>query len=441
MDKRTFLKNLTVAGATLPFSLSALAEQIARHESLASMKAPAGTPTGAAANASHGPIPFAANEEFWSTIRAGYRLKPDYINLENGYYNILPEQTLEAFIKHVREVNYEGAYYMRTVQFERKKALAARLATLAGCSPEELVITRNTTESLDTIIGGYPWKSGDEAIMAEQDYGAMLKMFRQAERRHGIVCKIVNLPNHPGTDEEIVSLYEKAITPRTRLLMVCHMVNITGQILPVQKICDMAHAKGVEVMVDGAHTFAHIRYSIPDLHCDYFGASLHKWLSVPLGAGILYVKKENVGKIWPLLADPDESLTGISLLNHTGTLPVHTDLAIGDAIDFYTALGPERKEARLRYLQQYWTAKVRDLPNVVVNTPVDPARCCGIANVGIKGMKPADLAAALLQKYKIYTVAIDHPAARVQGCRITPNVYTLPEELDLLVKALKELSA
>jgi len=422
MNKRTFLKGMALAGLGAPLSGNALAGWIRRWD-----QHPAGA--------------LAGNEDFWAGVRGGYKLKPDYINLENGYYNILPEQTLEAFIKHVREVNYEGAYYMRTVQFERKKAVAARLAALAGCSPEELVITRNTTESLDMIIGGYPWKSGDEAIMAEQDYGAMLKMFRQAERRHNIRCKIVNLPNHPGNDEEIVSLYEKAITPRTRLLMVCHMVNITGQILPVQKICDMAHAKGVEVMVDGAHSFAHIRYSIPDLHCDYFGASLHKWLSVPLGAGILYVKKEHVGKIWPLLADPDESLTGISLLNHTGTLPVHTDLAIGDAIDFYTALGPERKEARLRYLQQYWTAKVRGLPNVVVNTPVDPARCCGIANVGIKGMKPADLAAALLKQYKIYTVAIDNPAARVQGCRITPNVYTLPEELDLLGKALKELSA
>jgi selenocysteine lyase/cysteine desulfurase len=422
MNKRTFLKGMALAGLGAPLSGNALADWIGRWD-----QQPAGT--------------LAGNEDFWAGIRGGYKLKPEYINLENGYFNILPGETLEAFIRHIREVNYEGAHYMRTVQVDNKKAMASRLATLAGCNPDELIITRNTTESLDMIISGYAWKGGDEAIMALQDYGAMLKMFRQAERRHGILCKVVNLPNHPRTDEEIVSLYEDAITPRTRLLMVCHMINITGQILPVQKICDMAHAKGVEVMVDGAHTFAHTRYSIPDLHCDYFGASLHKWLSVPLGAGILYVKKEHVGKIWPLLADPDESLTGISLLNHTGTLPVHTDLAIGDAIDFYTALGPERKEARLRYLQQYWTAKVRGLPNVVVNTPVDPARCCGIANVGIKGMKPADLAATLLQQYKIYTVAIDHPAAHVQGCRITPNVYTLPEELDLLVKALKELSA
>jgi selenocysteine lyase/cysteine desulfurase len=286
---------------------------------------------------------------------------------------------------------------MRTVQFDNKKAMAVKLAGLAGCSPDELIITRNTTESLDMIIGGYPWKEGDEAIMAEQDYPAMLKMFRQVEKRHGVVRKVVSVPNHPSSDEEVVSLYEKAITPRTRLLMVCHMINITGQILPVKKICDMAHAKGVEVMVDGAHALAHIRYAIPDLHCDYYGASLHKWLSVPLGAGMLYVKKEHTEKIWPLFAEPDDAAGGILRLNHTGTLPVHTDLSIGDAIDYYNTLGPERKEERLRYLQQYWTSKVRGLPKVVVNTPVDPARVCGIANVGIKGMKPADMAATLLR--------------------------------------------
>ena len=412
---------MAVAGLGMPLSRSALAEWVDRF--------------------GQGPAEFLAREEeFWAGIRGGYRLTPDYINLENGYYNIQPEAVLEAFIGHVRAVNYEGAHYMRTVQADNKKRVAGRLAELAGCPPEELIITRNTTESLDMIIAGYPWKEGDEAIMAEQDYGAMLQMFRQAERRHGIVRKVISIPNHPSSDEEVVEVYANAITSRTRLLMVSHMINITGQILPVRKICDMAHARGVEVMVDGAHSFAHIRFAIPDLHCDYYGASLHKWLSVPLGAGILYVKKEHTEKIWPLLAEPDNSAQGIARLNHTGTLPVHTDLAIGDAIDYYHTLGAERKQARLQYLQQYWTSRVRSLPNVVVNTPADPARSCGIANVGIKGIKPADLADKLFHQYKIYTVAIDSPAAGVQGCRITPNVFTLPTELDVLVRALKELS-
>jgi selenocysteine lyase/cysteine desulfurase len=327
---------------------------------------------------------------------------------------------------------------MRTVQFDNKKLMASKLASIAGCSPDELIITRNTTESLDMIIGGMEWKTGDEAVMAEQDYGAMLDMFAQVSQRYGMTNKIISLPNHPASDEEVVTLYANAITAKTKLLMVCHMVNITGQILPVQKICDMAHAKGVPVMVDGAHAFAHMKYSIPDLHCDYYGASLHKWLSVPLGAGMLYVKKENIGKIWPLFADGPRPMDDIARLNHTGTIPVATDLAIADAIDFYNMVGAERKEARLRYLQQYWASRVRKLSHVIVNTPEDPKRSCGIANVGVKGKSPAELAKILVDKHKIYTVAIDRPG--VQGCRITPNLYTSIQDLDALVKALSSLT-
>jgi selenocysteine lyase/cysteine desulfurase len=249
--------------------------------------------------------------------------------------------------------------------------------------------------------------------------------------------KIISVPNHPKDDDEIVSLYEQAITPKTKLLMVCHMINITGQILPVRKICDMAHRRGVKVMVDGAHAFAHIKFSIPDLNCDYYGSSLHKWLSVPLGAGLLYVKKENISSVWPLLAPYEMKEDDIYRLNHTGTIPVHTDLAINNAIDYYEKIGAERKEARLRYLQNYWTSRVRNLPHIVVNTPADQTRCCGIANVGVKNMKPKDLAETLMNKYKIYTVAID--SANVHGCRITPNIYTTTQELDMFVKALKEL--
>jgi len=418
MQKRTFLKGLAIAGLGLPLYGNAMTRWIARFS-----------------DQSAGAL--AENEDFWAGIRGGYKLKPDYINLENGYYNFLPQEILEGFIGHVREINYQGSYYMRTVQWDNKKAMAAKLAVLAGCSPDELIITRNSTESLDMIIGGYHWSPGDEAVMAEQDYGSMLQMFKLVAQRYGVVNKVVSVPNIPRSDEEIVELYAGAITARTRLLMLSHMINITGQILPVRKICDMAHSKGVQVMVDGAHTLAHIQFKIPDLDCDYFGTSLHKWLSVPLGSGMLYVKAGNAGNIWPLLAEPDTNASGITLLNHTGTLPVYTDLAIANALDYYAALGPDKKEARLRYLQQYWTSQVREMPHVVVNTPADPARSCGIANVGIRGMKPSVLADTLMKQYKIFTVAIDY--ANVQGCRITPNVYTMPEELDVLVKALKEL--
>ena len=273
--------------------------------------------------------------------------------------------------------------------------------------------------------------------MAEQDYGAMLNMFTQVSKRYGVINKVVSVPNHPQSDEEIVNLYASAITGKTKLLMVCHMINITGQILPVRKICDMAHQRGVEVMVDGAHAFGHFAFKIPDLDCDYYGSSLHKWMSVPLGAGILYVKKDKTGQIWPLIASGGKEQNDIYRLNHIGTHPVHTDLAIADALDFYRMIGMERKEARLRYLQNYWTSKVRGLPHVVLNTPADPARSCAIANAGIKGLKPADLGDALFKNYNIYTAPID--GAGVHGCRVTPNVYTSTEELDVLVKALTEM--
>lgn len=390
-------------------------------------------------NKNNSAVDLEVDDSFWKKIREQYIVKPDYINLENGYYNFIPQPILEKYIEHIRYINREAAFYMRTVQFDNKKRMAAKLAALLGCPADEVAITRNTTESLDLVIGGQEWKEGDEAVMAIQDYGAMLDMFEQVSKRYGVVLKKISVPNHPKSDEEIVSLYEQAITPKTKLLMVCHIINITGHILPVRKICDMAHKKGVEVMVDGAHAVAHIQFNVPDLDCDYYGASLHKWLSVPLGAGLLYVKKEKISKLWPLLADGNTNLSDISRLNHTGTHPPHTDLAIEDAIEFYEMIGGERKEKRLRFLQQYWTDKVRNIPNIILNTPAEANRSCGIANVGIKGIKPGALAKRLLDEHNIFTVAID--GANVHGCRITPNVYTTLEELDAFVAALKKLAA
>ena len=412
MNKRTFLKACTLLGASAPWFSYAKTQT------------------------SHS---LASDEDFWAGIRGGYRLKPDYINLENGYYNITPQATLEKYIQHIREVNLQGAYYMRTVQFDNKKRIAARVARLVGCPEDTLVLTRNTTESLDTIISGFPWKSGDEAIFAIQDYGAMQDMFKQVARRQGIVLKTISLPTNPASDQEIVDLYAKAITDKTKLIMVCHLVNVTGQINPVRQICDMAHARGVEVMVDGAHAVAHFEFKISELNCDYYGASLHKWLAVPLGVGILHVRKEKIAQIWPLIAEEGVPLTDIKHLNHVGTIPVHTDLAVDDAIDFYEKLGPAHKEARLRYLQNYWTTKVRAIPRVRLHHPADPTKSCAIANVGIEGMKPSDLAERLLKEYKIYTVAID--GGNIHGCRITPNVFTTLPELDVLVKAISELAS
>lgn len=384
------------------------------------------------------PYPDKNSEEFWERIRKDYKLKPEYINLESGYYNIVPTPILNKYMEHVQHVNYEGSYYMRTVQWENKKKAAARVAELVNCSEKELIITRNTTESLDMIIGGYPWENGDEVIFAVQDYGAMQVHFEQMVERYGIVCKKVSLPNHPESDEEIVSLYESQITPKTKLLMICHMVNVTGQILPVRKICDMAHSHNVEVMVDGAHCVGHIKVDLVELDCDYYGCSLHKWLCAPLGAGMLYVAKKNIPTIWPLLAEHENDKTKIRRLNHTGTHPVHTDLTINDAVDYLEMIGMERKENRMRYLQRYWSDQLRDVDNVLINTPIEPHRSCGIANVGLKNLKPSEMAKTLLDEFNVWTVAIDFE--NVHGCRITPNVFTTTEELDQFVDAVKTMA-
>ncbi|MFZ9045280.1 MAG: aminotransferase class V-fold PLP-dependent enzyme [Cyclobacteriaceae bacterium] len=419
MDKRDFLKNLSLLSVTPPLLLTQVDQLLE-------------------SNGHKNPEKLASDEDFWKEIRNSYRLKPDYINLENGYYCFLPQETLMHFLEHIKEVNYQGSWYMRTVQWENKRKVAARLADMAGCSAEELVVTRNTTESLDLVIAGVKWEQGDEAVMAEQDYGAMLNQFKLMEKRYGIVSKKISLPNHPKTDEEIVDLYASAITEKTKLLMVCHLVNITGQILPVRKICDMAHAKGVKVMVDGAHAFAQIDFKISDLNCDYYGTSLHKWLSVPLGAGFLYVKKGSASDLYPLFAESDLPEDDIYRLNHIGTHPVHTDLAILNAIGFHEKIGIKRKEARLKYLQDYWTSRVRDLPRVSVNTPKEMKRHGAIGNVGIEDMEPSELAKRLLEDHKIWTVAINRP--NVAGVRITPNVYTTTEELDVFVESIKTLS-
>lgn len=381
----------------------------------------------------------ASDEPFWADMRAKFKLTPAYINLENGYYCFQPEEVLAKFIGNVREINVEASHYMRTRQVDDDLRTRTALAALAGCPVEELIVTRNTTESLDTIIGGFDWKAGDEAVMANQDYGAMLDMFKLQARRCGLRNILVDVPMDPKSDDEVVQVYANALTPKTRLLMIGHMVNITGHILPVRKICDMAHARGVHVMVDGAHAFAHLDYRIPDLGCDYYGASLHKWLATPLGAGLLWVKKERIAGIWPMFADLSMPDDDIRKLNHKGTNPVHTALTIPDSIAFHQVIGSARKEARLRWLQQYWTTKVRGLPKIVMNSPSDPKRTCGIANVGVQGMKPADLAKTLLDKYRIFTVAID--GAGVHGVRVTPQVYTASAELDSFVAALKELAA
>ena len=417
MDKRRFIKSL----GALSFSPLISASKLTDFEPISKT------------------LPVIDNEdELWKTVRSHYTLKDEYVNLESGYYNIIPNPILEHFINHVKHVNIEGSFYMRNDLNKNKDRVTSELANIVGSSPDQIAITRNATESLDLVISGFPWKKGDEAIYAKQDYGTMKEMFEQISDRYGVVNKIISIPNHPKNDEEIVALYESQITSNTKLIMVCHMINITGQILPVKKICEMAHSYGVEVMVDGAHCVGHFDFSIDDFNCDYYGSSLHKWLATPLGAGLLYVNKNKTHRIWPLLANGNTNKSDIKRLNHIGTHPVHTDLAISNSIDYLKWIGMERKEKRMRFLQRYWSDKLRNVNNVIVNTPIDIDRSCGIGNVGLTNMSPSKMEDLLFEKYKIFTVAIDY--ANVKGCRISPNIFTTTKELDSFVNAVKELS-
>ena len=387
MDKRRFIKSL----GALSFSPLIFANELTDFKPISKT------------------LPFINNEDkLWKTVRSHYTLKEEYINLESGYYNIIPNPILEHVINHVKHVNIEGSFYMRKDLNKNKDRVTSELANLVGSSPDQIAITRNATESLDLVISGFPWKKGDEAIYAKQDYGTMKEMFEQISDRYGVVNKIISIPNHPKNDEEIVSLYESQITSKTKLIMVCHMINITGQILPIKKICEMAHNYGVEVMVDGAHCVGHFDFSIDDFNCDYYGSSLHKWLATPLGAGLLYVNKNKTHKIWPLLANGNTNKSDIKRLNHIGTHPVHTDLAISNSIDYLKWIGMERKENRMRFLQRYWSDKLRNVKNVIVNTPLDIDRSCGIGNVGLTNMSPSKMEDLLFKKYKIFTVAIDY---------------------------------
>ena len=379
----------------------------------------------------------ALDEQFWYSVRGAFNLSPQFINFENGYFSPQPEAGIDEVCKNARAINEIPSFYMRRQLVDDTREIHQLLAHFAGCSDEEILLTRNTTESLNIVIMGLMLQPGDEALWGTYEYGSMKVAFEQRAAREGIVNKVLNLPITSMSNDEIVAAYKKAITPRTKVILVSHIVYLTGQVLPVREICDMAHEQGVEVIVDGAHAFAHLADKISDLHCDYYGASLHKWMLAPLGTGILYIKKENIDKVWPLFGDAGYASDSIHKFAHIGTYPAYLQLALAEAIRFNQTIGLERKEARLRYIKNYWVDHLIDVPNIVVHTPREAHRSCAISTVGINGQDPADVTNALYDKYKIFTVPPGYPGA----VRICPNIYTTLYELDAFVAAMKELAA
>lgn len=378
------------------------------------------------------------DEKFWMSIRDQFKLQTAYTNLENGYFSPQPTPVLEFHQAREQYINQHTSWYMRREQMKSIEDKRLLLSRFLGCESEELAITRNTTEALNTLIMGYPWKKGDEVVIGNQDYGSMVAAFNQASKRFGIKVKVAQVPLHPLNDEEIVTAYLSLFTKKTKLVHITHLINLSGQVLPVAKIADAAHAKGVEVAVDSAHAVAHLNFMLPDLKADYVGASLHKWLCNPLGVGFLWIKKEKIPKIWPLMGDNDYPATDVRKFEHQGTRPVQSIEALEASIYFHHyTVGADLKEARLKFLMQYWVKKLEGIEGITINTPwKDPQRCGAIANVSKKGFTATELAKELYEKHQIFTVAIEHPA--IQGVRITPHIFTSLQELDKLVDALKK---
>ncbi len=384
------------------------------------------------------PSELASDEDFWYWVQQSYTVSSSMINFNNGGVSPQPKVVQDAFIKYNELCNEAPSFYMWRILDKGREPLRNKLADLAGCSPEELAINRNSTEALNSVIFGLNLKAGDEVVLTKYDYPNMINAWKQREKRDGIKLVWLDFKLPIEDEESIVSQYEKAFTDKTKIAHITHMINWTGQLMPVKAIAAVAHKKGIEVIVDGAHTFAHIDYKLSDLDCDYFGTSLHKWLCAPFGTGMLYIKKDKIKNVWPLMGNDNPQSEDIRKFETLGTRSFPTEQAIGNAINFHLAIGIKRKEARLRYLKNYWAEKAIKISGVRLNTSLKTEFSCAIANFSIEGMKPEDIDTQLYDKYRIHTVGINWE--NVHGVRVTPNVYTTIKDLDLLVKAITEIA-
>ncbi|MBE9464975.1 aminotransferase class V-fold PLP-dependent enzyme [Dyadobacter subterraneus] len=379
------------------------------------------------------------NEDYWAVIQEAYSAsKSDIIILNNGGVSPSPLVVQEALEKYNRQAAQGPSYYMWRVMDKGREPLRQRLAALGGCDPEEVAINRNATEALNTVIFGLPLQKGDEVIGMKFDYPNMMNAWRQRQLRDGIVYKQLSFEFPIENDAMIVKAYEDAITPNTKVIHLTHVVNWVGQIMPVKKICQMAHKKGVEVIVDGAHSFGLLDFKIADLECDYFGTSLHKFLSAPVGSGMMWVKKDKIAKIWPLVCNHEPTSADIRKFETLGTRSFCIEQAIGEAINFQGAIGTKRKQDRIHYLKKYWAEKAQQIPGVKIHTSLKPEYSCAIAGVSVDGIKPGELESKLFTDFKIHTTPISYEY--VNCVRVTPHVYTKISDLDRLVGALEKIS-
>jgi len=385
------------------------------------------------------PDQLATEEEFWYYIQQSFTVSAGLINLNNGGVSPAPRTVQDAMKRYYDYSNEAPSYYMWRILDQGREPLRERLAVMAGCNKEEIAINRNSSEGLETVIFGLTLEKGDEIVAARQDYPNMINAYKQREERDGIKMVWISLELPSEDPDYMVRQYVNAFTDRTKVVHLTHVINWNGQILPVKKIADEAHKRGIKVIVDGAHSFAHFNFSIPELGADYFATSLHKWLYAPIGSGMLYVKKEHIASLYPLFAAANSREDNIRKFEALGTRPFYIEQAIGKAIDFHEMIGIERKMKRLHYLKNYWMNKVKDIPGVKLNTSLDPKWGCAIGNVLVEGKTPAALDSYLLDKYKVHTVAIEWE--NIKGIRVTPNVYTTLKDLDVLVEGITQFAA
>jgi len=420
MNRRTFLR--TAGGVTVAaipaFRDDGLARILAAGEEAAGRSAAS----------------LAVDEDFWFQIQSAFVVDRSLINLNNGTVSPSPRVVEDALRRYQEFVNLAPAHNMGILEAQ-VETIRRRLAASFGCDTEEMAITRNTSEGLEICQFGLELKRGDEILTTNQDYPRMLTAWRQRERRDGVVLKTISFPVPPRDLGDLYERFEKAVTPRTRVIHFCHMTNLTGQIFPVKKICQLARSRGIETIVDGAHAYAHFPFCVADLDCDYYGTSLHKWLLAPHGTGFLYVRKEKIARVWPLMAAPEEMRDNIRKFEEIGTHPVAIHTAIAAALTFHEGVGIERKAARMRFLKDRWARRLAEHPRVKILTSFDPQQSCGLGLFSVEGLDVGKLAAFLWDKHRIIVTPIVHP--EFTGIRITPNIYTTLEEIDAFCSAVE----
>lgn len=380
----------------------------------------------------------ARDESYWREVQEAFAVDRNIINFNNGGVSPYPRVVQDAMRRYLEFSNMAPTHNMWGVLEPEIESVRRRLAAAFGCDPEELAITRNASESLEICQLGLDLKRGDEVLTTDQDYPRMLTTWDQRARRDGIVVKKISFPVPPPSMDDLYRRFEEAVTPRTRVILLCHITNLTGQIFPVQRICRMARERGIETIVDGAHAIAHFPFRLAGLECDYYGASLHKWLTAPHGTGLLYVRREKIRKLWPMMAAPESLDDNIRKFEEIGTHPAANHNAIADALLFHETIGWERKAARLRYLRDLWVERLSGLPGFEFFTSRDPEQSCGIGTFGLRGKEPGALVAKLWEQYRIVATPIVHK--QFKGIRVTPSVYSTLREIDVFCTAMEKLA-